>query len=267
MYENVGPILASHFRGTRLASNSLYTDPVSAFITALLPVLQEKVDSLLNVVSQEPQFLSNFILLLIKFDESVRKQFKYDGGDPKDGWKGMTWKTLETWFDRWLDVEKEFALGRYEDIITTPDSGWIDYDSTSIGRTKPTYGASKVTDLLGNVTKLYQPLRRFSWKLRFLIDIQLAILDRYHNRLRDSLDAYLAITSTVGRTLHGVTRERQAALEGTGGLESLCKVYGSADHIISTLHDWSNDLVSYLISVFLPDNFWRYVAYFGLSFS
>jgi hypothetical protein len=251
MYENVGPVLASHFRGTRFASNSLYTDPVSAFITALLPVVQEKVNGLLNVVSQEPQFLSNFILLLVKFDESVRKQFKYDGGDSKNGWKGLTWEALDTWFDRWLDVEKVFALGRYEDIIAAPDSGQIDYDSTGIGRTKPTYGASKVTDLLSNVTKLYQPLRRFSWKLRFLIDIQLAILDRYHNRLRDSLDAYQAITSTVGRTLHGVTREQQAALEGTGGLESLCKVYGSADHIISTLHDWSNDIVSYTGSRFV----------------
>jgi hypothetical protein len=71
----------------------------------------------------------------------------------------------------------------------------------------------------------------------------LAILDKYHNRLRDSLDAYQSITSTVGRTLHGVTKEQKAALEGTGGLESLCKVYGSAEHIILTLHGWSNNLV------------------------
>lgn len=206
------------------------------------------------------------MLLLMKFDESIRKQFKYDGGDLKNGWKGLTWTVLDTWFDRWLDVEREFALGRYEDIISAPDSGRIDYDSTSNGRTKPTYGASKVTDLLENITGLYRPLRRFSWKLRFLIDIQLAILDRYHNRLRDSLDAYQAITSTVGRTLHGVTKEQQAALEGTGGLESLCKVYGSADHVISTLYDWSNDLVSYIPSPYFarwsPEDIANFISVF-----
>lgn len=206
--------------------------------------MEEKVNSVLNVVAQEPQYLSNFIILLIKFDESIRKQFSYDGGDVKNGWKGLTWEALDTWFDRWLDVEKEFALSRYEEIIGATDSGRIDYDSTGIGRTKPTYSASKFTDLLGNITRLYQPLRKFSWKLRFLIDVQLAILDRFHNRLRDSLDAYQAITSTVARTLHGVTKEQQAALEGTGGLESLCKVYGSADHVVSILNDWSDELVS-----------------------
>lgn len=184
------------------------------------------------------------MLLIMKFDDRIRKEFNYDGGDSKFGWKGMTWRVLNTWFDRWLDVEKDFALSRYEDIMAAHDSGQIDYDSTGVGKTKPTYGASKVTDLLGNVTHLYQPIRRLSWKLRFLIDIQIAILDRYHNRLKDSLDLYQAITSTVGRTLHGVTKEQQAALEGTGGLESLCKVYGSAEHVVNTLRDWGNEIVS-----------------------
>jgi hypothetical protein len=244
LYEIVGPVLAGYFKGTRFAETSLYIDPVSAFITALLPIVQEKVDSLLTVISKEPQSLSNFMLLLMKFDDRVRKEFQYDGGDWRNGWKGITWKVLDTWFDRWLTVEKDFALSRYEDIIAATDSGWIDYDSTGPERYKPTYGASRVMDLLGNVTQLYQPIRKFSWKLRFLIDIQLAILDQYHNRLRDSLDAYQAITSTVGRTLHGVTREQQAAVEGTGGLESLCKVHGSAHHVMFTLSEWSSDAVS-----------------------
>jgi RAD50-interacting protein 1 len=246
--ENIGPILAAHFKGSKLAGNSLFIDPVSAFITALLPVLREKIDSLLVTLSQEPQFFSNFILLLMKFDESIRKEFNYDGGDPINGWKGLTTEFLDTWFDKWLDIEKEFALARYEDIITSSDNGQIDFDSAGPGRTKPTYGALKVADLLGNVTTLYESLRKFSNKLRFLIDIQLAILDKYHDRLRDSLDAYQAITSTVGRTLHGVTKEQQAALEGTGGLESLCKVYGSAEHIISALHGWSDNIVSDIIA-------------------
>jgi hypothetical protein len=44
--------------------------------------------------------------------------------------------------------------------------------------------------------------------------------------------------------LHGVSKEQQAALEGVGGLESLCKVFGSAEYLITMLKDWSNDVVS-----------------------
>lgn len=109
---------------------------------------------------------------------------------------------------------------------------------------KPTYGAIRVTDLLKTVTSQYERVRRFSHKLRFLIDIQLEILDEYHDRLKDSLDAYYTITSTIGRTLHGVTREQAAALEGTGAFETLCKVLGSSDHVVATLKDWSNEEVS-----------------------
>lgn len=202
------------------------------------------MEEVLDKISREPQSLSNFMILLMKFDDSIRNNFKYDGGDAKAGWKGLTWTVLQTWFPRWEGVEKDFALARYEEIIATKDSGLIDYDSTGIGGTKFSYGAAKVMDLLGNVTHVYRPLRSLSWKIRFLIDIQVEILDRYHNRLKDSLDAYQAMTSAVGRTLHGISREEQAALEGVGGLESLCKVYCSANHVIDALADWSDQMVS-----------------------
>ena len=63
--ENIGPILAAHFRSNLLAGNTLYVDPVAAFITALLPVLKEKVDSLVVEISREPQYLSRFIVQLM----------------------------------------------------------------------------------------------------------------------------------------------------------------------------------------------------------
>jgi hypothetical protein len=227
-----------------LVTSGIYVDPVGAFITALLPVLREKISTLLTTISREPSVMSSFLVSLMKFDDQLRQSFFYDGGDAKNGWKGLTWEFLETWFPRWLEIEKEFALQRYSDIIKSKDNGKIDYDSAGPKRTKPTYGALKVMDLVGNVTKQYQGLRKFAHKIRFLIDIQLAILDEYHNLLKGSLDTYMAITSTVGRTLHGVTKEQLAQLEGTGALESLCKVFGSSDHVIGKLHDWSNTIVS-----------------------
>lgn len=227
-----------------MASNSLYIDPVSAFITAYLPILREKVNGLLLTISKNPQSMSSFMFQILSFDESLRRDFNYDGGDFEQGWKGLTWEVLDVWFDRWLEIEKDFALARYHNImIESQKNEKLDYDSSGPGKTKPTYAASMVTDLLLSVTNVYERLRKFSRKLRFLIDIQLKILDAYHNRLTDSLEVYQAITSTVGRTLHGITKEQQAALEGNGALETLCKVFGSAEHIISTLRDWSNTIV------------------------
>jgi len=244
MRDNVSPVLAAHFRGTSLAGNSLYVDSVAVFITALLPVMKEKVDSLIFEISNEPHHLSKFIHQLMLFDDAVRSRFGYDGGNLECGWKGLLWDVLDKWFDRWSQVEKDFALERYRQIIHSEDSGQLDYDSTSPGKTKTTYGATKVADLIQSVTKQYNKLRRFSHKVRFLINIQAEILDQYIGRLNDSLERYRAITTTVGRTLHGVSKEERARLEGIGGLESLCRVYGSADHIISMLKESINDAVS-----------------------
>jgi hypothetical protein len=50
------------------------------------------------------------------------------------------------------------------------------------------------------------------------------------------------MSTTFGRTL-AANKEDLAVLEGTGGFEVLCKVIGSADHIVNTLKDWSNEEV------------------------
>ena len=243
MRENVGPVLAAHFQDTVLTNNSLYLDPISAFITALLPVIKQKVDDQVTAIAQRPEFLSRFMFQLMTFDEDVRTKFQYDAGNMEYGWKGLTWGIMDTWFERWEKVEKDFAIERYEQIIKAQNSGSIDYDSNGPGKTKSTFGAAQVTDLIETVTEQYNKLRKFSHKLRFLIEIQAEIVDQYHGRLRDSLDVYQTITSPVGRTLHGFSREQQAALEGIGGLESLCKVFGSAEHLISKLKQWSNEEV------------------------
>jgi hypothetical protein len=229
--EDVAPSLAAHFRGTGLAGNSLYVDPVSALITTLLPVLREKIDSVMEPISHDPRLLSRFMGQMLTFDASVRTVFNYDGGNIDYGWKGISWDIMDTWFDKWLQVEKDFALQRYQDIVASPDSGIIDYDSVAPGNAKPTFGAVQVIDLLSSVTESYSKLRRFSHKVRFLIEVQAEIFDQYHGRLSESLIVYQTMTSTIGRTIHGVTKDKQADLEGPSGLESLCKVYGSAEQV------------------------------------
>jgi hypothetical protein len=110
--ENITPVLAAHFRGNFLAGNTLYVDPVSGFITALLPVLRQKVESVLEGVGQDPRLLSKFIKQLLNFDDTIRESFDYNGGNLELGWKGLTWDILDTWFDKWIEGEKGFALQR-----------------------------------------------------------------------------------------------------------------------------------------------------------
>ncbi|KAL2023706.1 hypothetical protein VTK56DRAFT_1420 [Thermocarpiscus australiensis] len=238
--DNFSPVLASKFGDTAVPRKMIYLDPVCAFITSMLPVMREKVALTLTETAGDTVFLSSLLAQLMSFDEKIRSEYAYDGGNTEEGWGGLTEEVLSKHFRAWLDAEKKFALERYRAIMAAPDARNIDYDFAGPGKTKPTFAAVRVTDLLRSVTTQYEMVRRFSHKLRFLIDIQLTILDEYHDHLRGVLEAYLSITSTVGRAF-GVTKEQLAALEGTGALETLCKVHGSADHIVNTLKDWSNE--------------------------
>ncbi|MCJ1398688.1 hypothetical protein MMC11_001889 [Xylographa trunciseda] len=241
---NLQPVLGRYFRGSNLALNTCYIDSNSAFITAVLPMLRDKVFSLLPQIAKQPQLLSHLMHELMSFDASIRDDWGYDGGFGSDGWKGLTWEVLvrKDWFGKWLKVEKDFALSRYENIIAPAESREIDYDSVDPGMTKPTKAAIRVNDLLETITDRYRPLTSFSQKLKFLIDIQIAIFDKFHDRLASSLEAYLTLNSSVARAVQGVSKEEQAQLEGLGGLDRLCRVYGSAEYLEKKMRDWSDDV-------------------------
>ncbi|CAK7205622.1 hypothetical protein SEUCBS139899_008400 [Sporothrix eucalyptigena] len=207
-----------------------------------------------------PTFLGSVIVQLLAFDEELRTRFGYDGGlgpssslpstSSARSWPGLAGEpggVLEQHFPLWLQAEKEYALSRYREIVdgtsqaSVDARATIDYDYSGTGRTKPTLAAVHIVDLLRAISGQYRYLQKFHHRLRFLIDIQITILDAYDDRLRGSLETYASMTSAVGRTLHGVTKEQLAALEGTGGLEALCRVFGSADHIVNTLREWANE--------------------------
>lgn len=82
-----------------------------------------------------------------------------------------------------------------------------------------------------------------------MIDIQIAIFDKLHERLQSNLEAYLTMTTSFGRAV-GVTKEEQEKLLGVEGLERLCKTYGSADYLEKAMRDWSDDVVSSQLRIF-----------------
>ena len=137
------------------------------------------------------------------------------------------------------------ALSRYESILSAPDARKLDTDSVSSVDTKPTNATVRVNDLLEAVTEIYRPLTSFSQRLRFFINIQLDIFDAYHRRLSDALQAYNISTSAVARRIHGSAPQNNEAkedLKGVSALESLMRVYGSADFLESKMADWSDDM-------------------------
>jgi len=60
--------------------------------------------------------------------------------------------------------------------------------------------------------------------------------------LQSNLEAYLSLTTSLGRAMGGVTKEEQEKLLGVQGLERLCKMYGSADYLERAMRDWSDDV-------------------------
>ncbi|KAL8708042.1 MAG: hypothetical protein Q9220_007038 [cf. Caloplaca sp. 1 TL-2023] len=241
------PILRKRFKNSNLAMTSIFIDSTSALITALLPMLRRKIFGVIAQIAKQPQLLSHFVHELMGFDTSLRDEWGYDGGCGIDGWNGLTWEVLvkRDWFGRWLEVEKDFALSRYQSIIDTPESGEIDYESVEPSATKPTNAAIRVNDLLETITDRYRPFPSFVPKLRFLIDIQLAIFDLYHVRLNDALQAHINNSTTLGRVIQGVPRDSESqtpSLTGLAGLERLVRIYGSAEYLEKKMRDWSDDV-------------------------
>lgn len=109
MVDNLQPLLLDHFRGTDLALNPLFIDATSALITALLPMTQKKVFSLLPRIANQPQLLSHLIHEIMNFDNTTRDEWGYDGGAGVEGWKGLAWSVLveKDVFRRWQQVESD----------------------------------------------------------------------------------------------------------------------------------------------------------------
>ncbi|KAK6005817.1 hypothetical protein QM012_007459 [Aureobasidium pullulans] len=241
---NLQPQLLANFRGSDLALIPAYIDATSALITALIPMLQNKLRSVLPQISEQPQLFSNLMHEVMTFDATIQEEWNYTPLSPATVWRGLAHFILEkeSYFPRWLTVEKDFALARYRDIISDRSTGELDYDSVSTDCTKPTKAAVRVNDLLETITERYKSLSSFSQKLKFLTDIQIEIFERFRGRINDSLQIFLTNTTTVGRAVHGVTKEEQAELAGVKGMDHLCRVFGSAEYLEKAMRDWSDDV-------------------------
>ena len=120
----------------------------------------------------------------------------------------------------------------------------MDKDSVAATDTKPTNAAVRVNDLLEAVTDIYRPLTSFYQRLQFLIEVQLSIFDRYHQKQASILSAYNPLMVNFGKAVPTAMRKDVARenLTDMSALETLARVYGSADFLEHKMADWSDDV-------------------------
>lgn len=241
--ENLQGLLVQHYKDGDLSFTPAYVDASSAWITALMPLLRRRLQNILPQIVKQPSLFSNLIHEVMAFDGKIAEDWDYTPLSTAIPFRGLSHYILSEleYFPAWFSVEKDFALARYEAIIVDRSTGLLDYDSVDSQTTKPTKAAIRVNDLLETMTDRYRTLASFHQKMKFLIDIQIAVFDKFHQRLREGLEAYLTRTSAVGRTVHGVGPSDMVDVSGTKGLDRVCRVFGSAEYLEMAMKDWSED--------------------------
>lgn len=216
---------------------------VHEFITALLQAVYRKLDKSFPQTVQDHKLLSHLVYETVAFDNQLKERYFYlPYGD--DSWRGVSGDMLAKgdWFEKWLTNERETSRARYQEIIESNNAFSIDWEAVGPNETKPTVSAINLKDLLEGITEHYSSLRSVNYRLRFLLDIQIDLLDRYYEKLRDSIDAFDSMSSSLVRAVGGMSAESDKVVTGISGLERLCRIYGSLEYIASALETWGQDL-------------------------
>ena len=81
---------------------------LSEFITALLPILQRKIDRVIPDVINNARLLSHFMHENLVFDSTLRERYLFLPAG-KEKWDGLIQHSLSSprVFITWLDVEKD----------------------------------------------------------------------------------------------------------------------------------------------------------------
>ncbi|CCO26164.1 hypothetical protein BN14_00181 [Rhizoctonia solani AG-1 IB] len=151
-----------------------------------------------------------------------------------------------------MDAERHFTEHQYNEIIISPDAfafsndGNEDYQQTDV---RPTNSARRIKALLEQVTERYQPLPHYNQRARFLITVQVPILETYYGRISSSLDAFETLSSSFVRAVPGALAGQVGAgvdarklTSGHEGLQRLLKAYASASAIKGAMQEWGDSI-------------------------
>jgi hypothetical protein len=231
-----------------------------------------------------PPLLAHTIYQALAFDASLREDgFSLSGtlsGRYACGaeWKGISEVILgrKEWFDRWVEGENAckywrlmirvssvshtftypVAMSRFYEILSAKDAWSIPNDTAEPDDAvspnhdvRPTVSARQLKALVEQVTDRYSPLPNFTHRTRFLIDVQLPLLEGYYNRIASSLDAFESLSSSFVRAVPGALGAASSGNKGgqltagVDGIMRLCKALVSAKYISAAMEVWGEDLV------------------------
>ncbi|KAH9912248.1 RINT-1 family protein [Epithele typhae] len=235
------------------------------FTNLLLPVLERKIRRTIPALLSHPSILAHTIYQALSFDTAIRDEgfgiqgtTAATGKDGTDAWRGISEIILgkKEWLDAWVEGERKFAMDQYFEIISAPDAWLIADDegedeapSWTAGRElRPTNSARRVKSLVEQVTDRYSPLPEYTHRTRFLIVVQLPLLESYLGRISSSLDAFETLSSSLMRAVPGALGAGDGR-GGTGNLTSgvegtqrLCKALVSAKYLAGVMEMWGEDL-------------------------
>ncbi|KAJ7693622.1 TIP-1 family-domain-containing protein [Mycena rosella] len=237
------------------------------FTLLLFPLLSRKLRRSMPSLLPHPPLLAHTIYQTLVFDAAVGEEgfslagTSAGGRDKGDKWDGVSDVILgkEEWFAAWMDGERQFADNQYHEIIGAVNAWHIaeDEDGEDLGHThelRSTSSARRLKALVEQVTDRYSPLPHFAHRTRFLITVQIPILENYYGRILSSLDAFETLSSAFVRAVPGalsvslgrddgtVKVDTRRLTDGVEGVQRLCKAWLSARYIEAAMEGWGEEL-------------------------
>ncbi|KAJ6519399.1 TIP-1 family-domain-containing protein [Mycena sanguinolenta] len=236
------------------------------FTLLLFPLLSRKLRRSMPTLLPHPPLLAHTIYQALVFDAAMNETgFDLAGTsaatETSDKWNGISDVILgkEEWFAAWMDGEKQFAENQYHEIISAVDAWQIAAEEAGeeaghLRDSRSTTSARRLKALVEQVTDRYSPLPHFAQRTRFLINVQIPILENYYGRISASLDAFETLSSafiravpgalsvSLGRDDGSVKVDAHRLTDGVEGVQRLCKAWLSARYMEAAMEGWGEEL-------------------------
>ncbi|KAK0465211.1 TIP-1 family-domain-containing protein [Desarmillaria tabescens] len=237
------------------------------FTLLLFPLLSRKLRRTVPLMLSHPSLLAHTIYQALSFDAAlVEEGFTITDTSSRDAFESGQWPGVadiilgrKEWFEAWIDGEKKFAEDQYHEIISTPDAWQIAEDERSrhlSNKLQARHTRSSTDNTVDTlILDRYSPLPNFTQRTRFLISVQLPILELYHGRILSSLDAFETLSSALVRAVPGalgvnlggkedssVNVDTRSLTSGVSGVQRLCKALLSANYLEISMEAWGEEV-------------------------
>ncbi|KAJ7823548.1 TIP-1 family-domain-containing protein [Mycena olivaceomarginata] len=251
-----------HFEGTRQTNR---TDKPEWYFTHVLNVMHEHrpfmeavIQPLLSATENRGIVAwssRNTIYQALVFDAAVAESglgWRGTSAAASEKWNGVSDVILgkEEWFAAWMDGRSSFAEDQYHEIISAVDAWHIadeegegNEEASHLRELRSTNSARRLKALVEQITDRYSPLPHFAHRTRFLINVQIPILENYYGRILASLDAFETLSSAFVRAVPGALAVSLGRDDGSvKGVQRLCKAWLSARYVEAAMEGWGEEL-------------------------